>query len=220
MGSGIRLQPVVHLASGDVVGQVAETERAFEDTVRFGPAAHSAALPSVVAPQNENAAEQVARTIEQAAALSRLLERWARPVHVTVPMAALMAPGLAEACQAAAARARLCPQEICLGVADSALLHRGRDMVSVVRSLRRVGLRVGIDARRTWDAPLGDALSLLLDSVTVRLSDLERSPDLEDRVAAADGAGMGVIVAGARWRDGPWLAELGISLAIAPRHDG
>ncbi|MEM7767064.1 MAG: EAL domain-containing protein [Pseudomonadota bacterium] len=207
----LRLQPVVHLQTGTLMGQVTETDRAFGDWVRFGPAADPEPA--------ENAVERVVSQIETAAALAQTQDNGARPLFVSLPMAALVAPLLAEACADAAGRAKLCPQEICLMVDDSALLYRSRDMFIVIRDLRAVGLRVGIDARRTWDAPLTDGLRLLLDTVVVRVTDLDRSKALEESVVAADGAGMSVIVEGAHWRDADWLADMGIRLALRPRLD-
>jgi len=213
--SGLRLQPVIHLASGEITALVAETDRCFEDGVRFGPAVARAEG----ALGGEGALDCLTRLVGEAGALVRRLELAARPVHVPVPMAALKAASLVEAVAGAAERAGLCAQEICLEIADSAFQHRGRDMFCLVRDLRAAGVRAAIDARRSFDAPLSEGLCMLLETMRVRLRDLERSAEAEARVADADAAGIGVIVDGAHWRDGDWLAGLGVKLALRPGLD-
>ncbi len=219
----LRLQPVIDLRTGTPVGLVAEPHRPFEDRVRFGPATGpgQANLPGSLndSPLPGDALGSLAGLIETAASLSQSHAATARPIHVPVPAAALLQDGLARTCAAAAARMALCPQEICLDIADSAFSHRRHDMFAIVRDLRATGLLVGIDARRTWDAPLGEGLRLLVDRVAIRLHALERSADLEARVAEADASGMAVMVEGARRRDGDWLAGMGVSLAVNPRLD-
>lgn len=209
--SALRLVPVIHLETGDIVAQLLESEREPGDQVRFGALADQG--------PGDCPLNKFRSLIEDAAARARLLESWSRPLHVSVPLSVLDHPDLASACVAAASRSQLCPQELCLDIPDGAFLDRHRDGFGVVRELRAVGLRVGIDATRSWDAPLTPGLKMLLDSVSVQFHLFERSPALQKAVSDASSSGMVVMAHGAKWRDSQWLAGAGITLAIRPGTD-
>ncbi len=208
----MRFARAVHLDTGDPVSLVADLPRQYEERPRFGPAAPAQPVETPV--------DWVARHVEDAAALADLAEDWTRPIHIPTPGVALCHPDLATACEAAVARTRLTPQEVCLQVRDSDLHEDREDAFEGVRRLRSVGFRVAVDARRTWCAPDSEGLRLMLDSALINARDLAHDDDLEAYAQRASGSGMLVIAAGARWRDGDVLAGYGITHALAPRTDG
>lgn len=208
-----RFVPVVHLVTGEAVTLFAETEKRFEERAVFGRAA-PAAERSVPASPSQWLAGQVERIAHEAH--SRTTER---PVIVPAPLAALVDPDTALACDAAIRRTRLCPQEICIEIKDAALALPSKDTQAGIEALRRNGFRVSLDSTRSWQASLSTAFRLLLDSIRIDASLLEFEPELEKRIDAASACGMTVIAEKANWRDGDFLAAMGIEYGIRPRAD-
>ena len=209
--TGHRFKRIMDLTTYDAVGLAHSGGRVFEEQVRFGPMTMSEQAPCP--------AEALAERIEAALVASSAMSEHVRPLHVSAPLAALAHPDTAAACDAAIRRARACPQEICLEFEDCAFAQHPSDAISRVRTLRRHGLRVGVDARRAWTATTNLQLRMLLDSVRIDVRMLAYEPDLVERLEAARFAGMAVIGDYARWRDADELLEAGVTLATRPRAD-
>ena len=211
----IRFTPIVHLQTGETVTLIAETDKRFEERAVFGRAASGA--------ERDDAASHT-----PAAWLASLVERVAlqaqattseRPIIVSTPLAALVHPDTATACDAAIRRTHMCPQEICLEISDAALALACKDTQDGIEALRRCGFRVSIDSTRSWQTALSTPLRLLLDNIRIDARHLDYETALEDRVEAASAAGMAVIAEHAPWRDGDYLASMGIDYALRPRAD-
>lgn len=210
-----RFAPVVHLQTGETTNLYVETERRFEDRAVFGPRAQAL----FGGPDDaQSPAEWLSDHLETVAneAHKRTTER---PVIVSAPLASLIHPDTAVLCDAAIHRTHLCPQEICIEVSDAALALPSKTAQSGIEALRRCGFRVSVDLTKTWTAPLGSSLRLLLDSLRIDARHLNHEPDLNKRVEAANASGMYVIAENAPWRDGDYLASLGVDYGIRPRAD-
>ncbi len=214
-GEAIRFAPVVHLQTGESVTLIAETQRRFEERAVFGRAA-MAAESSDAAPQTP--AMWLADHIEDVANHAHA-NTTARPVIVSAPLAALLNPDTAVACDAAMLRTRLCPQEICIEVSDASFALPGPDVQQAIEAFRRCGFRVSLDATRSWQSALSAPMRLLLDNMRIDARYLESEPELDNRVEAAIASGMSVIAENAPWRDGDYLSSLGIDYALRPRAD-
>ncbi|MGB3626208.1 MAG: EAL domain-containing protein [Henriciella sp.] len=207
----LRFEPVVHLVKGDIVNLIAETPKRYEERVSFGM---SGLIAERISP-----ALWLAHEVELAAQAAYRDEATARPILIQAPIAAMMHPDTPMACDAAAARSKICPQEICIEVEDAALAQSRDDIVKSIEALRRRGFRVGINATRSWCTPLDTGLRLMLDCVRVDARQICNHEDLMGRVEAAVACGMAVIAENANYRDGEELAELGIELGVRPRAD-
>ena len=210
-----RLLPIMHLETGEAVLLFAETEKRFEERAVFGPAALAAEGSEVASP-----AQWMAEHLEAVAhdAHNRATER---PVIVEMPLVALVHPDTAMACDAAIARTRLCPQEICLELQDAALaLPAARSAQDRIEALRRCGFRVSLNSTRSWQCALDHKLRILLDSIRVDARKIESEDALQDRIEAAACAGMLVIAENAHWRDSYYLNELGVEYEFRMRADG
>ena len=93
------------------------------------------------------------------------------------------------------------------------------DYVSRVSLLRRHGFRVAIDMRKSWQTPLNDSLRLLIDTIRVDARTLDANPGLLDIIEVADASGVLIVAENAHWRDGEYLANLGIHAATHPKAD-
>lgn len=209
-----RLLPVMHLETGEAVLLFAETEKRFEERAVFGRTASAAESSEAVSP-----AQWMAGHIEAVAhdAHSRTTER---PVIVELPLVALIDPDTAVACDAAIARTRLCPQEVCLEIQDAALaLPAARNAQERIEALRKCGFRVSLNATRSWQCPLNQSMRILLDSLRVDARKIEGDEDLQDRIEAAANSGMLVIAEHANWRDSYYLGELGVEYGFRMRAD-
>lgn len=209
-----RLLPVMHLETGEAVLLFAETEKRFEERAVFGRTAPAAERSEAVSP-----AKWMAEHVEAVAhdAHSRTTER---PVIVELPLVALIHPDTAVACDAAIARTRLCPQEICLEIQDAALaLPAARNAQDGIEALRKCGFRVSLNATRSWQCALSHSMRILLDSLRVDARKIEGDEALQDRIEAAASAGMLVIAEHANWRDSYYLGELGVEYGFRMRAD-
>lgn len=210
-----RLLPVMHLETGEAVLLFAETEKRFEERAVFGRAA-------VAAESSDGASSPAVWMAEHVEAVAHDAHNRAteRPVIVELPLVALIHPDTAMACDAAIARTRLCPQEICLEVQDAALsLPAARNAQDGIEALRRCGFRVSLNATRSWQCPLSHSLRMLLDSLRVDARKIENEPELQDRIETASAAGMLVIAEHANWRDSYFLSELGVEYGLKMRAD-
>lgn len=209
-----RLLPVMHLETGEAVLLFAETEKRFEERAVFGRTVPAAERSEAVSPS-----QWMAGHVEAIAhdAHNRTTER---PVIVELPLVALIDPDTAMACDAAIARTRLCPQEICLEIQDAALaLPAARNAQHGIEALRKCGFRVSLNATRSWQCSLSHSMRLLLDSLRVDARKIEGDEDLQDRIEAAASAGMLVIAEHANWRDSYYLGELGVEYGFRMRAD-
>lgn len=206
-----RFHTVVHLLSGDSLGQICETPVAFEERVAFGPRT----MPNEAA----NPAKWLADQLSRIASATHGQPASQRPILVSAPIAALAHSNTAVACDAAIRRTSLCQQEVCLEFADAAFAGGAADYVGRLGLLRRHGFRVAIDMRRSWQTPLSDSLRLLIDTIRVDARALETNPDLMDLVEAADASGILIVAENAHWRDGEYLARVGVHAATHPRAD-
>ncbi|MEP1144163.1 MAG: EAL domain-containing protein [Henriciella sp.] len=209
-----RLLPIMHLETGDAVLLFAETEKRFEERAVFGPATSAAECSEVASPS-----QWMADHLESVAndAHHRTTER---PVIVELPLVALIDPDTAVACDAAIARTRLCPQEICLEVQDAALaLPAARNAQARIEALRKCGFRVSLNSTRSWQCALDHNLRILLDSIRVDARKIDGEAALQDRIDAAACAGMLVIAENANWRDSYYLNELGVEYGFRMRAD-
>ncbi len=208
----VRFAPVVHLVKGDIVNTIAETPKRYEERVSFG---ESGLIAECISP-----ALWLAHHVETVATLALRENVSARPIIIEAPIAAMMHPDTPMACEAAAARSRICPQEVCIEVTDASLSQSKADVTRSIEALRRRGFRVGVNATKSWCTPLDTGLRLMLDSVRVDANHLWREEDLMKRIDAAVSCGIAVIAENARYRDGDDLAVLGIELGVKPAVDG
>ncbi len=207
----VRFRPVMHLMSGDSLGLVADEPVEFEERAAFGPAAQGAAGASP--------ARWLAGRLERVASAACAQEQIHRPILVAAPMAGLADPDTAPVCDAAVGRTVLCQQEFCLMFSDAALAGDPADSTARIARLRRVGFRVGIDMRSSWQTPLSESLRILIDTVRVDADALETSDALCETVSAARCSGILVVADHASWRDGAYLEALGVDAGAAPRAD-
>lgn len=214
MSAAVRFAPVVNLMTGETVTLIAETEKRFEERAVFGRAALAAERSQPASP-----AAWLAAHVELVANEAHESETH-RPVIVPAPLAALMDPNTAMACDAAIRRTQLCAQEICIEIADAALALPTREAQTAVESLRRCGFRVSLNATRSWEASLSTAMRLLLDSIRIDARHIDMEAGVDARIEAATSCGMSVIAENANWRDGDYLASLGVELGLRPRLDG
>ncbi|MFN7054684.1 EAL domain-containing protein [Hyphomonas sp.] len=207
----VRFHPVMDLDSGDILGMATEEMAEFEERARFGPASKRL--------EPADPATWLADRLTRTACAAYDQDATGRPILVNAPIPALAHPNTALACDAAIRRTTMCQQEFCLMFPDAAFAADPADATSRIARLRRCGFRVGIDMRRSWQTGLSESLRIMIDTLRVDASAVHVSDDLHEAAIAAAASGILVVADGASWRDGPVLAESGISAAINPRGD-
>ena len=207
----LRFKPVMHLSTGETQSVLCQSARRYSDRVSFGI--------MFAEDDIDSPAKWLAEHIEEAAHAVNLTEKRARPVIIRAPFAAFAHPDTGIACEAAIKRTRLCPQEVCLDIQDGALSLSPSDAAERVRSFRRRGFRVSLDARKAWNTVLDTPMRLMLDAIHIDAEKLFSCEDLQRKCTIATAAGISVIAERAKWRDADALSTLGVQFAISPRTD-
>lgn len=209
--SAIRFQPVVHLLSGDQMGQVCEIAKPMRDTVRFGPVTGN--LDKIVP------ADQFCAHLKTVAKATHGQTADQRPILLPAPAVALKCSKMRQTCHDTIHATSLNSHEVCLEFSDHAFMEDVSTLTSKVQAYRKDGFRIAIDMTSSWQAVLDDALRLLIDTIRIDVDELYASPTLAYVVDAAANAGIFVIAENAKWRDGEYLAGLGVGGAICPQAD-
>lgn len=207
----LRAHNCMHLCSGDTVGAFIEFPQSFEDTpVSFGHNQTSkSAMPS----------QWISNKILEIATLCETLSFSERPLIVPVPDAILTDQHSLDACLKAATQTRLCNQELSLELTDAAITLHPEEAHAFVHAFRRKGFRVSVDARKSWSNELPGQDWLMVDTLRFNAKDLEANPDIETLIAVAVSAGVAIVAERAYWREGEYLARLGIDYGLYPRTD-
>lgn len=207
----LRFAPVIHLASGDQVGMIAELAGRPDDQVRFGPEgpAWSDHCP----------ADWLAGQLETAVCAANAVGDYSRPIHLPLPLPSLLHPASGPACEAAARRVRTCPQEICFEVDDGLISSDDRTAIDALHGLFKRGFRLGLDSRRTWQAAVNPAIALMLTAIRIDADELADCPALAAMAERTAAWGVSIIAEQAHWRDSERLSACGIDYAVSPRAD-
>jgi len=207
----IRIKPSMHLCSGDAVGAFAEHASAFDERPKFTHAAHTS--------EQASPAAWIARSISDLAVICDTLSYNERPIVLPIPACALSQPGLIEACNQAVAQTRFANQEISFEITDAVATTTGVLLQNIITNFRRNGFRVSIDARKSWSARLPATCWLMIDTLRVHPHHIDTEADLEDMIDIARTAGVAIVAQKPHWRDGDYLASLGIDYGLSPRAD-
>lgn len=207
----LRVNPAVHLCSGDTVGAFVEYAEMFEDRPVFAARMAKAASPSAI--------DWVADRISDLAIYCETTCTTERPLILPVPGICLTETGMIESCVHAAAQTRLCHQELSFEITDTALATSAHKMRPLLQAFRQRGFRVSIDSRRSWSAEISGECWLMIDTLRVRADDIGQDQDLDRRIETAATAGVAIVAEHARWRDGDLLSDRGIDYGLFPRAD-
>ena len=206
-----RVRPVIDLRNLTASGMLYENSRSFDGGLRFGPAQ--------VSLDARSPADWLARQVEHALHHVHVEEITDRPVHVDAPCGALCHPETPTACLQAVANAKSCPQEVCLEFENATFSADLTAALAGARALRRVGFRLGLDARQSSCALANPALRLLIDLVHVDAAELGFDLRLARRVNAAHEDGIQIVAHGAAWRDQDTLLKAGVDQVVSARSD-
>lgn len=207
----IRIKPAMHLCTGDAVGAFAEHARGFEDRPKFN-------MGSNTKPQI-NVLDWISRSIQDLAVICETLAYNERPIILPIPASALSQPGLIEACTQAIAQTRFAHQEISFEIKDCAIASSTYSLQWLITNFRKIGFRVSIDARKSWAATLPAPCWLMIDTLRVFPHQMDTETELEDMIANARAAGVAIVAEKPFWRDGEYLASLGIDYGLSPFAD-
>ena len=207
-GHSFRFHPAVHLNTGDLVGAFVDLPFAFDDRPVFNLAEKRPSVASWMA--------DVLSGLCHAAVSEDLRER---PLILPMPAAALSTANVVSKCADVMAGSRLCPQEICFEVTDATLTACPSDVATIFRNFRQRGFRIAVDAGRSSAANLKASTWLMVDTLRIGTDNGDIGDDLLNLVDTASAAGVAIIVEDAYWRDGEYLASLGIEYGLNPRVD-
>lgn len=210
--SRLRVNPAVHLCSGDLVGAFVEHAVKFEDTPALS-------LRPTTLENRPSAAKWVAEKITELATYCDTTGNTERPLILPIPGIALADAETIDAAVHAAGQTRLCHQEISFELTDAALCAAPAYAEAFIKAARKLGFRVSIDARTSHDASLSPTTWLMIDTLRLRTNDLETQPSLDSKVEIAASAGVAIVAENPFWREGEYLARLGIDYGLSPRTD-
>lgn len=201
-----RIVAVLDTVTGVRLAGLVQSARQFEEHARFGASD---------APQ-EGACLFLAREIESL--MNTASADSARDSYLVLPCPAIaLGDGNTPiACDAAARRAGLLHQEICLEFPGSAL---EADSVARLARLKQTGFRLGLDLRKSGPVALNEALRVLIDTIRLDARDLDQAPAYSGMLDAASQTRVLVVAEQAHWRDGASLARRGVRGFVRPRTD-
>ena len=207
----LRLRTTVHLCGGDTVGAFVDPMYRLDDSPKFGPAT-----------VDISASDLESRLINQLAELASYCETMGvstRPLIMPVPICVLETPSLIDTCLSMIKHTRLCPQELAFEFTDAELVRHAGFEFNLFRSLRMRGIRVAIDARKTCRSQLQPMSWLMVDTLRISSERINLDQALDDMIASAVDAGVSIIADKPKWRDGDYLANMGIEYGVQPRTD-
>lgn len=207
-GKAFRISPAIHLNTGDLVGAFVDLPMAFDDRPSFD-----------LVEKQPNAAEWIADKLGQLCRVAVAEDIRERPLVLPMPAAALSQADVVGRCLDAMNGARLCPQEVCFEINDAAIASSPLDISTVFRNFRQRGFRVAVDARRSCTADIRGSTWLMVDTLRIQFEDGNIPDEVVGIVDHAQAAGVAIVVEGAYWRDGDYLASLGIEYGLHPRAD-
>jgi len=207
----IRIKPSMHLCSGDAVGAFAEHARTFDERPVF---THDAGRSAHLSP-----AEWVVRSVSDLAVICQTLSYNERPIVLPIPACAFSQPGLVDACDHAIAQTQFANQEISFEITDAAAAATGALLQNMITAFRKKGFRISIDARKSWTSRMPAPCWLMIDTLRICPHHIETEAELEDMISIARSAGVAIVAQKPHWRDGEYLASLGIDYGLNPRTD-
>lgn len=208
--ASVRLKPVIHLCTGDTVGAFVEHAIGFDEKPTFD------FVPKTAPPSPAN---WVANRILDIASMCDTLCFTDRPIVIPVPGCAINDPDLLKAVIKAIGQTKLCHQEISLELPDAALTTAGEKVYEFVSAFRKYGFRVSIDARISWNANLPGHTWLMIDTLRINADEIDTHSALEVILEIANAAGVAIVAQKPYWRDGDYLASIGIQYGLMPRAD-
>jgi hypothetical protein len=206
----LKFKPVVRLSDGAPFGLHVETDLAFEDTFRPRHLVDSD-LPS--------ASAWLGEMIERSALLAISADAAQRPLSLTAPLAALAERDAPMAAEAGARRANVLPQEFRIDFLDASVTALDDLAMDRLDAFRRLGFRVGLDARTGWRTPMNARARITFEAVRLHPSRLDALEIPMSRLEVASAEGVALIAEHASWRDTGYLSEIGVHFAMAPRAD-
>lgn len=209
--ASIRLTSAIHLCSGDTVGAFVEHARGFDDKPSF--------IRKGLRAAETDATRWVADKIRDIAVLCETLCFADRPLILPIPACALTDAHLLDAVTKSISQTRLCHQEISFELPDAALATAGQHVYDFISTFRKNGFRVSIDARKSWISEFSGHTWLMIDTLRINAAEIDVDSDLEIMIETARSAGVAIVAEKPFWRDGDYLASIGIDYGLKPRAD-
>lgn len=208
----LRVHPAIHLCSGDMVGAFAEHAFDFDDSPRFS-------LGQVDLSSHTTPAKWLAEKILTLASYCDLTGMTERPIILPVPASVLNDESLVETAILAMAQTRLCHQEISFELTDAAIASSADQAEGFIRSCRKRGFRVSIDARTSQSMNMKPNMWLMIDSLRINADSICQEEALDEHIDIASQAGVAIVAQSPQWRECDYLASLGIDYGLHPRAD-
>jgi hypothetical protein len=155
--------------------------------------------------------EKVIRKLAQAA---KIHEMHSRPVHVPLPVGILYDDNGPASAQKAASAEDFCPQEFILEFQDASLASMDVAGLDRMEEYRRLGFRIGLDARMSSAAPFGARLRTAVERLRISADELLFDETVQMRADIVASMGGEVILDRAQWQKAELLRSYGATHAL------
>jgi hypothetical protein len=196
-----RFEPCLKLSTGEIDFPITRVDPLFEDL----PMGHTA---------TNHPTAWLVTTLRKLAHAARQYDINIRPIHVPMPLCILQYEDAARHCKVAAEAEGWCPQEFVMEFHDASLASSEIDVLSRMESYRRVGFRIGLDARQSSTAPFGARLRSAVERMRVQEDDLLTDETLQHRAEIVSSLGGDVIIERAHWKLAELLQSYGATHAL------
>lgn len=155
--------------------------------------------------------EKIIRKLAQAA---KTHEMHSRPIHVPLPVGILYDPDGPASAQKAARAEDFCPQEFILEFQDASLASMDIAVLDGMEDYRRLGFRIGLDARTSTAAPFGARLRSAVERLRISADELLFDETVQMRADIVSSMGGDVILDRAQWQKADLLKSYGATHAL------
>lgn len=209
----MRFVPIVNLVSGEIISFAAETQSEFDDRPRFGP--RSQLRLSAVAPNTpaDWLCQHLIALADTGVSLNTKL-----PVSLKMPRASLFHNGMGSRCAASLDHTTASAGEFSFEVSLGALASTRSTPSQLLKPFADAGFHITLDATQFDGGSALDITPGLIGAIKIDAGwvDTEENTHLLEQARRENWA---VIAENAAWRDGEYLASLGVRYAIQPRTD-
>ena len=136
-----------------------------------------------------------------------------RPIHLPTPLSLLLDENAPFKAEQACMSAGYCTQEFMLEFKDSSLVQAGINAADGLDAFRRLGFRIALDARTSFETALSERLRPAVERLRVNCNDLKYDETIQMRAEIVSLLDGDVIVDRALWRDVDELKSFGATHA-------
>ena len=196
-----RFEICMDISTGELAFPITRVDPLFEE------------LPLTII-ETSSPSEWLGQVVRKLAHAAKTNEMNARPIHVPMPFSILADPNGPARAQQAVRDEDCCPQEFILEFQDASFSVMEVTGLDRMEDYRRIGFRIGLDARTSSAAPFGARLRSAVERMRVSSEELLFDETIQMRAEIVSSIGGDVIIDRAPWQKAELLRSYGATHAL------